>query len=144
VTADRDRYRTLTAAAVLLVAAIAAVVSFVHIESLAMRYGQPAIAAWLLPVSIDGTVAVSSLAMLRAARLNLTAPWVACWDRIHGRKCRRRRAGQVRWSRLPGALPLPTALPGARCVISRNPYRVAEGCRRVRSPQVAVFAEAEL
>jgi hypothetical protein len=76
-TADRDRYRTLTAAAVLLVAAIAAVVSFVHIESLAARYGQPPVAAWLLPVSIDGTVAVSSLAMLRAARLNLTAPWLA-------------------------------------------------------------------
>ncbi len=76
-TADKDRYRVLTTAAVLLVAAIAATVSFVHIESLAVRYGQPVLAAWLLPVSIDGTVAVSSLAMLRAARLNLTAPWLA-------------------------------------------------------------------
>lgn len=74
---DRDRYRTLTTAAVLLVAAIAAAISFVHIESLAIRYGQPVMAAWLLPVSIDGTVAVSSLAMLRSARLNLSAPWLA-------------------------------------------------------------------
>ncbi len=74
---DRDRYRTLTTAAVLLVAAIAAAISFVHIESLAIRYGQPRLAAWLLPVSIDGTVAVSSLAMLRSARLGLTAPWLA-------------------------------------------------------------------
>jgi hypothetical protein len=71
-TADGDRYRTLTAAAVLLVAAIAATVSFVHIESLAVRYGQPRLAAWLLPISIDGTVAVSSLAMLRAARTGVT------------------------------------------------------------------------
>jgi DNA-binding CsgD family transcriptional regulator len=77
VTADRDRYRTLTAAAVLLVAAIAAVVSFIHIESMASRYGQPILAAVLLPVSIDGTVAVSSLAMLRAARLAVSAPWLA-------------------------------------------------------------------
>jgi Protein of unknown function (DUF2637) len=67
-TADKDRYRTATAVAVLLVAAIAATVSFVHIESLAVRYGQPRLAAWLLPLSIDGTVAVSSLAMLRSAR----------------------------------------------------------------------------
>jgi hypothetical protein len=36
-TADRGRYRTLTAAAVMLVAAIAAVTSFVQIESLAIR-----------------------------------------------------------------------------------------------------------
>ena len=77
-TADnKDRYRSLTAAAVLLVAAIAATVSFIHIESLAVRYGQPWLAAWLLPVSIDGTVAVSSMAMLRAARLSMSAPWLA-------------------------------------------------------------------
>jgi len=59
------------------VAGIAAVVSFVHIESLAVRYGQPRLAAWLLPLSIDGTVAVSSLAMLRSARSGLSAPWLA-------------------------------------------------------------------
>jgi Protein of unknown function (DUF2637) len=76
-TPDKDRYRTMTAAAVLLVAAIAATVSFVHIESLAVRYGQPRLAAWLLPISIDGTVAVSSLAMLRAARTGVTTPWLA-------------------------------------------------------------------
>jgi Protein of unknown function (DUF2637) len=75
--AERDTYRSLSAAAVLLVAAIAATVSFVHIESLAVRYGQPLLAAWLLPVSIDGTVAVASLTMLRAARLELSAPWLA-------------------------------------------------------------------
>lgn len=75
--AERDTYRILTAAAVLLVAAIAAAISFVHIESLAVRYGQPVLAAWLLPVSIDGTVAVSSLALLRSARAGISSPWLA-------------------------------------------------------------------
>jgi hypothetical protein len=77
VTAERDRYRTATAVGVLLVAAIAATVSFVHIESLAVRYGQPVMAAILLPLSIDGTVAVSSLVMLRSARLGVSSPWLA-------------------------------------------------------------------
>lgn len=76
-TADRDRYRTLTATAVLLVAAIAAIVSYVHVASLALRYGQPPLAAYLLPISIDGLVATSSLVMLRAARSAVSAPWLA-------------------------------------------------------------------
>ncbi len=63
--------RRLTAAAVLLVAAIAAVVSFVHIEHLAVTHGQTPLSALLLPISIDGTVAASSLVMLRAARSGL-------------------------------------------------------------------------
>jgi Protein of unknown function (DUF2637) len=66
-----------TATAVLLVAAIAAVVSFVHIEHLALTHGQAPLAAALLPVSIDGTVAAASLVMLRAARAGLGTPWLA-------------------------------------------------------------------
>jgi hypothetical protein len=69
--------RRLTAAAVLLVAAIAAVVSFVHIEHLAVTHGQTQLAALLLPVSVDGTVAAASLSMLWAARTGLPAPWLA-------------------------------------------------------------------
>ncbi len=42
-----DRYRPLTAAAVLLVAAIAAVVSYLHVATLALAYGQPSLAAYL-------------------------------------------------------------------------------------------------
>jgi len=72
-----DRYKTLTASAVLLVAAIAAVISYEHVVALALRYGQPVLAAYLLPVSIDGLVAVSSLVMLRAARTGVSAPWLA-------------------------------------------------------------------
>lgn len=75
---DKDRaVRTLTTAAVLLVAAIAAVVSFVHIEHLAATHGQTALAAWLLPVSVDGTVAAASCSMLWAARSGLATPWLA-------------------------------------------------------------------
>jgi len=72
-----DRYRPLTAAAVLLVATIAAVVSYMHVATLALRYGQPPLAAYLLPLSIDGLVASSSLVMLRAARAQVSAPWLA-------------------------------------------------------------------
>jgi hypothetical protein len=69
--------RKMTAAAVLAVAAIAAVVSFVHIEHLAVTRGQTVLAAYLLPLSIDGAVLAASLVMLRAARAALPTPWLA-------------------------------------------------------------------
>lgn len=69
--------RRVTAASVLLVAAIAAVVSFVHIEHLAVTHGQTALAAYLLPVSIDGTVVAASMVMLQAARAGIATPWLA-------------------------------------------------------------------
>jgi hypothetical protein len=69
--------RTGTAAAVLLVAFIAAVISFVHIQHLALTHGQTAMAAALLPLSIDGTVTASSLMLLRAARAHIPAPVLA-------------------------------------------------------------------
>ena len=70
--------RWLTAAAVLVVASIAAVVSFIHIELLAATNGQEALTAILLPISVDGTVAVASLAMLWAARAGVVpAPRLA-------------------------------------------------------------------
>ena len=75
-TGDRA-IRRLTAAAVLLVAAIAATVSYVHIEHLAVTHGQVELAAVLLPVSIDGTVAAASLVLLHAARAGLPSPWLA-------------------------------------------------------------------
>lgn len=69
--------RWLTAVAVLLVAGIAATVSFVHIQHLAVTHGQTPLASALLPLSIDGTVAATSLAMLRAARAGLATPALA-------------------------------------------------------------------
>ena len=69
--------RVLTTLAVLVVAGIAAVISFVHIEHLAVTHGQTVLAAMLLPLSIDGTVAASSLVMLRSARMKLPVPKLA-------------------------------------------------------------------
>ena len=66
-----------TSGAVLFVALIAAVVSFVHIEHLAAVHGQTTLTAWLLPLSIDGTVVAASMVMLRAARARLATPWLA-------------------------------------------------------------------
>ena len=39
--------------------------------------GQPPLAAYLLPLSIDGLVATSSLVLLRSARTGVSAPWLA-------------------------------------------------------------------
>jgi hypothetical protein len=69
--------RAATTVAVLFVAVIAAVVSFVHIEHLAAVNGQTQLAAYLLPLSIDGTVVAASMVMLRAARAGLGTPWLA-------------------------------------------------------------------
>lgn len=65
--------RGLATAFVLLVSAIAAVVSYIHVESLAATHGQDLLAAVLLPVSVDGTVAAASLQMLDGARQGLAA-----------------------------------------------------------------------
>ncbi|MBO0822354.1 MAG: DUF2637 domain-containing protein [Actinobacteria bacterium] len=75
--AERDPYRTATALAVTVVALIAAGVSYLHIARLALAYGQEPVAAYLLPLSIDGVVATSSLVMLRSARAGVASPWLS-------------------------------------------------------------------
>lgn len=69
--------RVLTGLAVLAVAVIAAIVSFSHIESLALAHGQPAMAARLLPLSVDGLIVASSLTLLTEARAQRSAPGMA-------------------------------------------------------------------
>lgn len=54
--------------AVGVVSAIAATVGFLHILNMAYRYQQPAVAAWLLPFSVDGTILYGSLVSLYDAR----------------------------------------------------------------------------
>ena len=66
-------------AALLVVDLIAAIVSFIHIQHFALTHGQTRLAAGLLPFSIDGAVAASSLTLLRAARLRIHAPPLAQW-----------------------------------------------------------------
>jgi hypothetical protein len=73
VTSDKV-IRFVTALAVLTVAVIAAIVSYSHIEYLALVNGQTITAARLLPASVDGVVLVSSMVMLDAARRDAGAP----------------------------------------------------------------------
>ena len=69
--------RVLTGLAVLAVAVIAAIVSFSHIETLALSHGQPIWDARFLPVSVDGLLVVSSLTLLADARARRPAPGLA-------------------------------------------------------------------
>jgi hypothetical protein len=74
--------RIITATASTAVAAVAtsaAVVSFGHIETLALSHGQPLAAARLLPVSVDGLLTAASLVLLDAARSGRKAPTLARW-----------------------------------------------------------------
>ena len=66
-----------SASAVLVVALVAAIVSYLHIQHLALRSGQSMLASVLLPFSIDGTVAAASMVMLGAARRGEKPPRLA-------------------------------------------------------------------
>ncbi|TQN30264.1 uncharacterized protein DUF2637 [Haloactinospora alba] len=66
---DTSRWsRWITIAAVLLLAMIAAVVSYSHMYELALRHGEPAWRAALFPLSVDGIVVAASMALLSDAR----------------------------------------------------------------------------
>jgi hypothetical protein len=73
--------KRLAGAAVILVAAIAATVSYMHVQRLAVQLGQPPLAAWLLPLSVDGTVCAASAALLWSAREAVPAPRMA-WSML--------------------------------------------------------------
>jgi hypothetical protein len=60
-----------TALAVLAVATIAAVVSYAHIQALALSHGYTPGTAGLLPFSVDGLIVASSLALANGARPSL-------------------------------------------------------------------------
>jgi hypothetical protein len=60
--------RELTGLAVLAVAVVAGIVSFSHIEGLALAHGYTLGTARLLPVSVDGLIVAASLACLTEAR----------------------------------------------------------------------------
>ncbi len=70
--------------AILLVAGIAATVSFVHIQHLALQHGQTEIAALLLPLSIDGTVVAASMTLLKGAKSAGHSYWLAQFMLISG------------------------------------------------------------
>ncbi|QBI56167.1 DUF2637 domain-containing protein [Streptomonospora litoralis] len=60
--------RWTTILAVLMLAVIAAVVSYSHMYELAQRHGEPAWRAALFPLSVDGMIVASSMALLADAR----------------------------------------------------------------------------
>ena len=66
--------RFIAAVAVLAVAVVAAVISYSHVEQLALSTGQSLLAARLLPVSIDGLVLAASMVLVDCARRGAQAP----------------------------------------------------------------------
>lgn len=63
---------------VVLLALIAAVVSFGHMHELVIRHGETRLNATLLPLSVDGMVVASSMSLLlasRAGRRGEPLPW---------------------------------------------------------------------
>lgn len=59
------------------VTAIAAVISYGHARELVLRYGFTGLAAYTLPLTIDGLVATCSLVLMDCARRRQPAPWHA-------------------------------------------------------------------
>ena len=60
--------RTVTVIAVLMLAGIAAVVSYSHMYELALRHGEPPWRAALFPLSVDGMIVGASMTLLSDAR----------------------------------------------------------------------------
>jgi hypothetical protein len=77
-TSDRRAART-AAFGVVLVAITAAVISFSHVRTVAMRAGESELTSWLLPVSIDGAVVAAVSVLLadsRAGRRPAPLTWL--------------------------------------------------------------------
>ena len=74
--------RVVTVAAVLLVAAVAAVVSYAHMHEVAVRAGE-GWRAWLLPLSVDGLVVAASMGLLTRRRAGLPGGRLA-WAALLG------------------------------------------------------------
>lgn len=68
-----------TAAAVLCVATVAAVVSYDHAYALVRAYGEDGWTARLVPLTVDGLIYASSMVMLHSARRRLPVPRLARW-----------------------------------------------------------------
>ncbi|MEV4893538.1 DUF2637 domain-containing protein [Nonomuraea sp. NPDC055795] len=69
--------RILTAAVVVLLAAVAAVVSYRHAYEVVTAYGEAGFTAVLVPLTIDGLIFASSMVLLDSARRSLPVPWLA-------------------------------------------------------------------
>ncbi|MEQ4719631.1 DUF2637 domain-containing protein [Nonomuraea sp. B19D2] len=71
--------RRTTTTSVVLVAGIAAVVSYQHMHELAIRNGESWLGATLIPLAVDGMIVASSMSVLHASRCGRRGgvlPWV--------------------------------------------------------------------
>jgi hypothetical protein len=68
-----------TAAAVIGVAAVAAVVSYQHAYALVRAHGETGWTAHLIPLTVDGLIWASSMVMLDSARRGAAVPALARW-----------------------------------------------------------------
>src|SRR4051794_25105781 len=75
------RRRVASLAGAIVVAAIAALASYSHMRAVALRYGQPELIADLLPLSVDGMMAVATVA-LGDGRRNRWSAWLAFWTGV--------------------------------------------------------------
>lgn len=71
----REWTRRTAVASVLLVALVAAVCSYAHMQALAERSGE-AWRSWIIPLSVDGMLVASTLAIVDRRRAGLAAGWV--------------------------------------------------------------------
>jgi len=76
--ADRT-IRWSTAAAVIGVAVVAAVVSYEHAYDLVHAHGETGWTAHLIPLTVDGLIWASSMVMLDSARRKMPVPALARW-----------------------------------------------------------------
>ncbi|GGN99265.1 DUF2637 domain-containing protein [Microbispora bryophytorum] len=71
------RIQRTTIAGVVLLALIAAVVSFRHMHELCLRHGEDHLAAVLIPLAVDGLIVVASMSILLANRYGLRGGMLA-------------------------------------------------------------------
>jgi hypothetical protein len=76
--------RLTTALAVLMVAGVAAVISYQHAYELVTTHGETGFTAHLLPFTVDGLIWAASMVALDASRRNHLVPRLALWSLAAG------------------------------------------------------------
>jgi hypothetical protein len=72
--------RITTALAVLMVASVAAIISYQHAYELVTTHGERGFTAHLLPFTVDGLIWAASMVVLDASRRNHPVPRLALWS----------------------------------------------------------------
>jgi hypothetical protein len=72
--------RITTALAVLMVASVAAIISYQHAYELVTTHGETGVTAHLLPFTVDGLIWAASMVALDASRRNHPVPRLALWS----------------------------------------------------------------